>query len=253
MTSLNRQRANILFSALLDSDPDLDLGSLRSEGSSQRKKSKTTTTPQAWKILTPAQVAQQERIFPRDGALEWTSTPQQPRQNLGTAEIGISLSAFFKHASYSKTSSGTSFQTPIPLTQLNTLFADESYLLFLSPLSSGTTWTTPPTPKYHASILLKQGCSVQSQLKAWAHALLAARVLSEPGLSGPSKSSSPDSAVALSADNMGHIFDVVSHTLEFMNCASRFERYVSAFTGSGWGVDIAALETSLGRRVALGV
>lgn len=172
-----------------------------------------------WTILTPAQVSKQERIFPRDGVLEWTASPNQPSQCLGTAEIGISLPTFFS-------ASSNSFQTSIPMTKLHDLFAEEQHVLFLFP--RGTTW--------HASILLKKGCSVQSQLKAWMHALLAARVLFQ-------------------ADNTleseQFVYQVIENTLGFLNGGRRAERYWAALAEEGWVLDIGALETRGGRRIAL--
>ncbi|KAJ5672339.1 hypothetical protein N7507_001466 [Penicillium longicatenatum] len=211
MTSLNRQRANIAFSALLSSDSaSLDI---------QDKHTKSKSINQEnWTVLTPAQVSKQERIFPRDGVLEWT-TSNQPRQYLGTAEIGISLPKFFA-------ASGPSFQTSIPMTKLHDLFVEEQYILFLFP--RGTSW--------HASILLKKECAVQSQLKAWMHALLAARVLSEADSTSESKQ---------------FVYKVVESTLGVLNNRERIERYLSALAGKGWVLDIGALETRGGRRVVL--
>ncbi|KAJ5647627.1 hypothetical protein N7490_003999 [Penicillium lividum] len=206
MTSLNRQRANIVFSALLSKET---LGHIQDSPEDNAQ----------WTILTPAQVAQQERIFPRDGALEWSS-PQ--RQYLGTAEIGVSLSAFFN------ASSASSFQTPIPMIRLHELFAKEQYILFLFPRGNGDAKRT-----WHASILLKKGCSVRSQLKAWMHALLAARVLSEGD-----------------EDDTENVLQVIEQTLGFLNIGARCERYLAALATEGWVLDIGALETRGGRRIA---
>ncbi|KAJ5785652.1 uncharacterized protein N7503_010864 [Penicillium pulvis] len=216
MTSLNRQRANIVFSALLSSDPNtLNI---------QDKPTQNNSIPDMnhqnnWTILTPAQVSKQERIFPRDGVLEWVESPTKPSQYLGTAEIGISLPKFFS-------ASSNSFQTSIPMTTLHDLFAGEQHVLFLFP--RGATW--------HASILLKKGCSVQSQLKAWMHALLAARVLFDADTTSESEQ---------------FVYQVVESTLWFLNGGERAERYLAALAREGWVLDIGALETRGGRRIAL--
>jgi hypothetical protein len=211
MTSLNRQRANIVFSTLLESDPDMDMENLRS---GQVPKTKQDTNTTSWKILTPAQVAQKERIFHRDGALQW-KTPSQT-QDLGTAEIGISLASFFKDNQ--TPTSKVSLQTHLPIPTLTTLFASESYLLY--PTRRGTKW--------HVSILLKSNSTVHSQQKAWTHALLATRVLS-----------------ATTAE----IVSVLADTLSFLN--TRFSQYTHALSEAGWNTSLPALETRSGRRVTL--
>ena len=199
MTSINRQRANLIFSTILSSD-------------------KTTSTEVP--VPSPAEIASQERIFPRDGILQWKD------EYLGTAEIGISLATFFQNAS---SSTGHSYQTTLPMGKLQSLFAEEKYILFLFPRGN----------KWHASILLKKGCPVRSQLKAWTHALLAARVLSgyyvHPGLQLGEKGSEMN------------VCDVVQKTLGFLS--GRMEGYLGALAGKGWEVDIAALETRAGRRI----
>ncbi|KAJ5123366.1 hypothetical protein N7448_009463 [Penicillium atrosanguineum] len=210
MTSLNRQRANIIFSTLLESDSAIDLESLRAGDLSPKPKKDNAR----WIILTPAQVSQQERIFHRSGALHWT-TPTQT-YSLGTAEIGIPLSSFFKHGQTTRTS-----KTNIPMRDLATLFTHESYILYLHPTK----------PKSHASILLKSNCTVHTQLKAWMHALLALRVLS----------TSPSSSI--------EILPVLTTTLSTVN--TRFPEYMQALSDSNWNITIPALETRSGRRVTL--
>lgn len=210
MTSLNRQRANIIFSTLLESDSAIDIESLRSGNLSTIAKKDTTP----WIILSPAQVSQQERIFHRSGALRWT-TPTQTH-NLGTAEIGIPLSSFFKHRQTTRSS-----KTNIPIYDLTKLFTHESYILYLH-LTEG---------KPHASILLKSNCTVHTQLKAWMHALLALRVLS----TSPSPST--------------EILPILTATLSILN--TRFPEYIQALSDSNWNTTIPALETHSGRRVTL--
>ncbi|KGO76843.1 Protein of unknown function DUF647 [Penicillium italicum] len=246
MTSLNRQRANIVFSALLASDKtltlDLDLDP-------------TTLTPckKDSTILTPAQVAKHERIFPRDGALQWTqhSGTRTITHHLGTAQIGVSMSTFLGGSASGSTlsaflggsasgrklsaflgrsvSGSTSFQRTVPLQRLAAVFADELYILFLEPLPAGASVT------WHASILLKRGCAVGHQLKAWAHALLAARVLARITM----------------GSSVDAVLTVVEGTLALLNTGNRFERYLTGLSGVGWDVDIAALETRGGRRIDL--
>lgn len=127
MTSLNRQRANIAFSALLASDHAEQSGQLT--------------------VLTPAQVARQERIFHRDGALQWISGSTSAV--LGSARVGVPMGVFLEDRP--------------PLGRLTVIFEGEAYMLYIS-------------KKKHVSIVLRKDCSVPDQLKAWTHGLLAVRL-----------------------------------------------------------------------------
>ncbi|KUM60306.1 hypothetical protein ACN42_g6833 [Penicillium freii] len=219
MTSLNRQRANIVFSALLDSDRGLAL---------ELALDPTTPTPSSkkWTILTPAQVSKHEHIFHRDGALQWTqhSSTHTTTNHLGSAHIGVSMSTFLGGSGSGK----TSFTRTLPLQRLAAVFANEFYILFLVPLSN-----TEGNAKWHASILLKRGCAVRHQLKAWAHTLLAARVLARITI----------------GSSVDAVLTVVEGTLALLNTDNRFEGYLTGLRGVGWDVDIAALETRGGRRI----
>lgn len=212
MTSLNRQRANIVFSALLDSDSELDLST-----PAQRRGS--NATPQANRtVLTPAEVSRRERIFERDGVLNWSPAPWQ-RQVVGFCRIGVDIPSFLPG---SMTAGIRAIKPTTGIPKLATIFASESYMLSL--FEDRGTW--------EGRILLKPDSSVESQLKAWAHALLAARVLSlSPGTAEES------------------VLGVISRTLEFLNENGRFGGYIAGLRGKGWDLGIAALETRSGRRV----
>jgi hypothetical protein len=99
MRSLNRQRANIVFSSIV----------------------------QHGHVLSPAEVARRERIFERDGALRWGDDGI-----IGYGRVGVSLSTLLQHASGSARHAQTgSLHTPTDL--LNSLahvFADEAYMLW---------------------------------------------------------------------------------------------------------------------------
>ena len=233
MTSLNRQRANIVFSTLLNTDPDVTQ-LLHPELTKQQPQSHQ---PPSWKTLTPAHVSKQEKIFETDGILRWSSSTTTPPQTLGYCRIGISLQQFLSSSALSTTSS-KSLRTPIPMPQLTTLFSKEGYILYLTNSSSSS---SKKTPTWHANILLKNTTTSQSQLKAWAHALLAARVLST--------SSAADSINT--SNQVESTIDVLHRTLEFLNEGSRFDRYTTVLTDNGWDLSIAALETRSGRRVVV--
>ncbi|KAE8138023.1 DUF647 domain protein [Aspergillus pseudotamarii] len=227
MTSLNRQRANIVFSTLLDSDKDLDIASFN-QAHPILKHTKATQSQNQWQLPTPAQVSKQEKIFETDGILKWISAPSTPHK-LGFCRIGVSLEQFLAPAS-TRTGSG-SLKTSTPVADLASLFRSEDYLLFLH--HNRQTWD--------ARILLKTSSTTQTQHKAWMHALLTARVLC---------SSAKEKRAQEGSTEMKYITDMISKTLAFLNDDSRADQYISALTQAGWDLTVAALETRSGRRVA---
>ena len=234
MTSLNRQRANIAFSTLLESDGALVslVPSTRAQGGiEEEEEEEEEEERKEWKILTPAQVAQRESIFERDGILKWypypnsktSPAPVSVPKVLGYGYIGIPIHQFLT------TTNNNNAQTTLPT--LSNLFTEETYLLHISPLHNGHTTR-------QATILLKQSSTPRSQLKAWMHALLVLRVLSSYAY----PSSSPDD---------GKVLQVLEQSLVFLNQGGRFDKYMVALEEHGWELDIAALETRSGRRVSL--
>ncbi|KAL4881481.1 vitamin B6 photo-protection and homoeostasis-domain-containing protein [Aspergillus karnatakaensis] len=260
MTTLNRQRANIAFSALLSSDPDATSLASDREGhlqpkrrSGAKEREKLTKT-----ILSPAQVARQERIFDAYGTLRWypsSSDPASPSpspETIGSCQIGVSLCQFLADSSSSgshgqTTASSRAIKTTLPLRELTSLFADEDYILYLS---------TNGLSKIKATILLKQTSTPKSHLKAWAHALLAVRVLSLR-----SSHSLGDNGFGKPGSNSEGVLSVLSRTLEYLIEEARFEGWVGSLRGVGWeihddlngeeGKGGSALETSVGRRVVV--
>ncbi|PLB36353.1 RUS1 family protein [Aspergillus candidus] len=259
MTSLNRQRANIVFSTLLNSD----FGQPHSAAPDTTADTTPANHPPHWHICTPAQAAKQERIFSRGSILKWTTA--QTVSTVGTCQIGLSLHQFItSHSEHSysvatKSTGTTSLKTPLPLPQLTKLFTHEPYLLFLSrSTKSKSTW--------HATILLQPTSTTKDQLKAWMHALLCARLLSTspypfPSTSTSTSTSKPSHPNPTTTTNnntketapdpeTATTLNTLLHTLHFLNTASRFENYLSALAAAGWDLDVAALETQSGRRVS---
>ncbi|KAL5363804.1 vitamin B6 photo-protection and homoeostasis-domain-containing protein [Aspergillus floccosus] len=212
MTCLNRQRANIVFATLLDADPALASLAPR------------VSAPVDAGVLTPAQVSKREAIFERDGVLRWSSAAGTGTGSvapvLGVCRIGVSVGEFLRCLAGNQRGD----RRGVPLDRVQGLFHSEAHLMFLG--WGGTAW--------NAAILLKQGCSTpRAQLKAWMHALLAARVLGEKHEG---------------QDETERIINVVETTLQFLN-DTRVDGYLGALTQAGWDVDLAALETSPGRRI----
>ena len=256
MTSLNRQRANIIFSALFDSDPDVkvnpestqhqtgQLQDIDMDNNKAKKKSQSIK----FSTLTPAQVANQESIFARDGLLTWNST------RLGTCRIGaplhILLEGEWGKRGISFTGSGN---TDTPLKEVLWLFRDEPYLLFFHFRNNSSSLVSSTKKQTNATIILKRGCSVRAQIKSWAHALLAARILNAPAQLYLNNLSSSHSFTTIppKSNDCSHSFIIqtLTNTLNILNNESRFERYEQALGMAGWDLELAALETSPGRRV----
>lgn len=96
MRSLNRQRANIVFSNLFATG----------------------------KVLTPREVSKGERIFERDGVLRWADD-----RILCRCRIGVPWQQVLERIATKNERTG-SFQSPMEISQLLELFSDEQYVLW---------------------------------------------------------------------------------------------------------------------------
>ena len=190
MRTLNRQRANIVFSAFMAGE----------------------------KVLTPEEAAEQEFIFEKDGILRWQGT-----ENLGTCQIGVALRDVLQGVGGCVASQTGSFKyLPMPLSSLLDIFSTEDYIL----------WFNPVTEK--ALIVLKDGATTTSQLKAWSHALRVARVYSETA------------ARKIDLDPQA-IVRTLEDTRRTHN--KTFGRFIKQLEDAHWNTSTAVLETRPGRRI----
>ena len=135
MRTLNRQRSNILLSAILNEN----------------------------QVLSPAEVSKRERIFEWDGALRWQS--EHSSRILGSCRIGVSL-----HELHNLFSSSVSDEKA-DLTRLLDIFEDEGYLLWLDRdskraaivLKSQATPACQLKAWWHALLLSKESASRQAK------------------------------------------------------------------------------------------
>jgi len=146
MRTLNRQRANLLFSHCLSQLKEKDL-------------STKTAGLRKLEILTPDHVSFQERIFERDGVLRWNGG-----EILGYCRLGVELRTILDAISGPDRSSGayTGIQPP-GLEKLMNIFKDEGYIM----------WYDQHQRTF--LIVLKDSSTVGTQLKAWMHALYLAK------------------------------------------------------------------------------
>ena len=135
MTSLNRQRANILFGELLENDRA--------------------------KVLSPREVSEQERVFEKNGVLRCGG------EVLGHCRIGVSMEMLLGRINVSRrTQTGAFDALSVKLPDLVGVFANEGYILWHSENSAHELRTD------EVLIVLKKDCTAEDQLKAWMHALM---------------------------------------------------------------------------------
>ncbi|KAK2040989.1 DUF647-domain-containing protein [Colletotrichum somersetense] len=203
--SLNRQRANIVFSALY------------SEG----------------KVLTPVLVSERELIFERRGGsvFRWNSG-----KILGHCDYGVSLEEILRSLASGHERMRSFRLSTLRLATLLNLYDKEEYVL----------WCVVSEPVYYDAasrikvmVVLKNGVSPRSQLKAWFHGLLLTWRLSGQEEAELSKAEL-DQQVMLS-----HIQQSLKVTNE------KFEGYMERLSFAGWNLEVSVLETRLGSRIVL--
>lgn len=203
--SLNRQRANIAFSALF------------SRG----------------QVLTPHHVAERERIFERRGGevFRWNSGAV-----LGHCKYGVSLQSLLE-ALASGGGGGRERCFRLATVDLSTLlrrFEKEEYVLWCV-VSERTSYDA--ASRVRVMVVLKDGVSPKSQLKAWFHGLLLARRLS---------GQREDDLAQAGLDQL-----VMLHHIEAsLEIASeKYEEYARRLSFAGWNLDVSVLETRSGSRI----
>lgn len=221
MQSLNRQRANILFSHIL----------------------------QHGIVLNPKEVSARERIFERGGVLRWADD-----EVLGKCRIGTSLSELLGRigrrdklsGSLAFCSSGGDDGSEVDVFDLLSIFEAEDYVL----------WATGGPAAYEAVIVLKAGCGPIDQLRAWAHALLVAEKRQRGGDSGGTRGGLGGksgcvvaSRAAKAAAKHGLVVGDLKDTL--YEVRRMFDKYGDEMRAKGWNLDVAALETKAGMRLQI--
>lgn len=97
MRTLNRQRANLILSSLLEAD----------------------------QVLTPQQVSIQERIFERDGVLRW-----QGSTILGYCRIGVSFDQFLTAIGSQSQAKAAASSSTVDVKSIAKIFQGEEYMLW---------------------------------------------------------------------------------------------------------------------------
>lgn len=98
MPSINPQRANIVFSSLIENGC----------------------------VPSPEEVAKQEHIFAKSKVLRWNGS-----KYVGTCEVGVSFAELLRQLGTVHSKTGSARDLRVSITQLLDIFADEQYLLWV--------------------------------------------------------------------------------------------------------------------------
>ncbi|RPB07847.1 hypothetical protein P167DRAFT_495171, partial [Morchella conica CCBAS932] len=217
LRTLNRQRANIVFSRLSDIN------------------STTTTTTTGGVMVTPGRAARLERIFERDGVLRWGES-----EVLGFARIGATFSelAASFHGAIASGGDGArgglfpSSRPTITIHDIAKVFRNEKHLLWYD------------ARKREVTICLKNDITSEEQLKAWVHALFVAKKIRHHNDNNSEKKLSLSSPLTNE-----EILGVIETTL--FDLGMSFATTVGQLRAVGWDLGTAALETKPGYRVGI--
>ncbi len=186
MRTLNRQRANIIFSSYIQSLRAGEPFSVR-----ELKAVPYGDQQKRFDLPAPDEVAIKERIFEFDGVLRWHSDVI-----MGHCAIGVPLKDILKNFPYymrnPKTGSYSSIkpiakdkaiikdveeedEEEVTIEELLKIFRDEKYILWYSLGQSRSAKSQRP----HFMIVLKETSGPNDHLKGWFHAFLCARRMYE--------------------------------------------------------------------------
>ncbi|OAT06357.1 DUF647 domain-containing protein [Blastomyces gilchristii SLH14081] len=213
MTTLNRQRANIVFSTLFEDG----------------------------RVLTPKQASKCERIFERDGVLRWKASAA----TLGSCRIGVS---FQELLCGSRGRVNSIRDINIDIRRLLHLFREEEYILWfnssdkggtivlknsVTPLSQLKAWS-------HALMVAKR----IADLREGAGSLSGKEGNGEKSSRRDQQRNKDDSIANLTDPDT--IFSILESTLH--SHSTSFNGQVAMLKDAGWDVDTPSLETRPARR-----
>ncbi|KAK2781885.1 hypothetical protein FQN52_001285 [Onygenales sp. PD_12] len=211
MTTLNRQRANIVFSTLYDEDH----------------------------VLTPAQTSKGERIFERDGILRWKASSTI----LGSCCIGVSFQdLLLSRCGSSRRNSIRDVGLDIP--RLLHIFEKEEYILWFNPVSKkgiivlkNNVTPVSQLKAWSHALMVSKYVAAESQNGS--------QKLSKEG--GNSKRGQQGNYNATDATNS--MYSIFESTLQ--SHSKRFDNQILRLKEAGWDVDTPSLETRPGRRLEI--
>ncbi|KXH28045.1 hypothetical protein CNYM01_03645 [Colletotrichum nymphaeae SA-01] len=199
---LNRQRANIALSALFSKD----------------------------EVLTPLKVSQRELIFEkrRGEVFRWNSGPV-----FGHCKYGVPLKTLLEALAYGKNHEMSFQLSSVDLHTIMDVFDREEYVLWCQV----STAANDAASRIKVIVVLKEGVTPRSQLKAWFHGLLLARRLSGQEEANLARAEFDQQAM------LGH----VEESLQIAN--EKYELYARRLASAGWNIEVPVLETRAGSRI----
>lgn len=234
MRTLNRQRANIVFSNYLD------MVSYTQSYVSEKSSKQVEIEIGKCSVLTPEEVSHQERIFELDGVIRWKGSTI-----VGICTIGVPFRSIlphlplsmhdsqvnnytYSHSPPSRKAMNVKINTNFSIKALFQLFTEEEYILYCY---HSHHFLSPPQPRF--AIVLKEAADTKTQLKSWFHAVLCARRLQQQ-----------KTPIELA------ILDILKETL--VEVEQHWEVLVKDLDRTGWDTENGALETRSGTRASLG-
>jgi Vitamin B6 photo-protection and homoeostasis len=204
MQTLNRQRANIVFSYLLE-QLDNDETNYSNDINLSRGDLPQFVCP------TPEEVRHQERVFERDGVLRWNG------EILGYCKLGVDLKTvlgcFGRPDNVTGSHSGSQL---LDFSKLLTVFKNCGYIVWYD------------QPKKTFLVVLEEGASSVTMLKAWMFALQFAKY----GQIEQSRS----------------VIEALENTRSYL---ARVEDDMIQCIGRKWDLEVSAMETQSGTRIKM--
>jgi Vitamin B6 photo-protection and homoeostasis len=187
ISSINRQRASIIFSSLLDQG----------------------------QAPNPDQVAKKEHIFDTGYILRWKIT-----KAIGSCEMGVSFVEILRQISNTNAKTGSAQNFGVSIADVLDIFAQEQYLLWINARDR------------RAVIVFFDSATVETQIKAWGHAIRAMRHIEDT------------KQIDISATN---VLDHLRSTLSEHNAA--FGGWIKQLESAGWNTVTSAMETTSSKRI----
>jgi hypothetical protein len=212
MRTLNRQRANIAFSGLLDEN----------------------------RVTSPKEVSERELIFERSGG---SALRGKTGRVIGSCEFGVSVKTVIEclatEGRYA--AAGSAHCSPVNVSRVMEAFERQAYILWFKTSHSHWLGQHQRPPITTIWVVLKAGITPEQQLAAWYHALLLARRIDERGTVFPT------TGTPRREDTQEAMLSHVELTLDRVQ--RTFEKFAIRLKAAGWAIDIPALETSAGSRI----
>lgn len=256
MRTINRQRANIVYSQYLDSiSPSAPFRIPEAPKPAWGNSQSASYGPA---IPLPDAISRKERIFERDGVLR-----RYGLTIMGHCSVGVPLSTILDTLSRPNPVTGSYRYSNSPkapsLPALLSLYEEESYILHFA-LHESSSFASVMAAHFSIGtlsprffIVLKATASTETQLKAWFHAFVCAWLLDSQSQSGRSTGQNllVDGISAVARRNTDiDVLSTLRRGLQITN--AHWPGLRAGLQGASWDMETGALETRSGIRVSLG-